>query len=248
MPNNKNTVPQLHGKQQPVTGSTKMSNSISLFCFFDNKVNDFLLMSSNKATGVLAMQRLNRGTMVHSTSRLEIDRWSIPKQLVECSTWYFHVQHTQTIMLPCCQWQKLPRVWLALHIAFICKANHTRVTKNESRLHLKAMPGGYGYALVVLFLFSQFTCGMIAHKISWQCIPCGCFVLSVTCMYSLATMQAFWALLVSCVHVPWEIPSSIMKWQELEHVNTHSKYHKHQHLHVLAHILANQKLLKPLSI
>ena len=46
--------------------------------------------------------------MVHSTSRLEKDRRSIPKQLVECSIRYFYAQHPQIIMLPCRQRQKLP--------------------------------------------------------------------------------------------------------------------------------------------
>ena len=38
---------------------------------------------------------------------------SILKQLVECSSQCFHVQHTQTMMLLCRQQQKLPRVWSA---------------------------------------------------------------------------------------------------------------------------------------
>ena len=37
---------------------------------------------------------------IHSTSPLEIDGWSILKQLVEYSIQYFHAQHPQTMMLP----------------------------------------------------------------------------------------------------------------------------------------------------
>ena len=57
--------------------------------------------------------------MVHSTSRLEIDEWSILKQLVECSIQYFHVQHPRMIMLLCYQRQKLLRVWSAL-LSLVC--------------------------------------------------------------------------------------------------------------------------------
>ena len=39
--------------------------------------------------------------MLHSTSCLRIDSPSISKRLVECTMWYYHVQHTWTIMLPC---------------------------------------------------------------------------------------------------------------------------------------------------
>ena len=54
--------------------------------------------------------------MLYSTSCLRIDSPSIPKRLVECTMQYFHAQHAQTIMLPCHQWQKLPRVWSPLHV------------------------------------------------------------------------------------------------------------------------------------
>ena len=50
--------------------------------------------------------------MVHSTSRLEIDGLSILKQLIQCSIQYFQAQYPRTIMLPCRQCLKLPRVWL----------------------------------------------------------------------------------------------------------------------------------------
>ena len=61
---------------------------------------------------------------IYSTSHLEIDRRSILKQVeCTCSIRYFHAQHPQTIMLPCCQQQKLPRVWLALGFSSARSAN-----------------------------------------------------------------------------------------------------------------------------
>ena len=36
------------------------------------------------------------------------------KRLVECTMQYFHLQHAQTIVLPCRQRQKLPHVWSAV--------------------------------------------------------------------------------------------------------------------------------------
>ena len=54
--------------------------------------------------------------MLHSTSCLRIDSPSISKWLVECTMRYFHAQHVWAIMLPCRQWQKLPRVWSVLGI------------------------------------------------------------------------------------------------------------------------------------
>ena len=53
------------------------------------------------------VQNISWYMYVHSTSCFQIDRWSIFQWNVA------RVFHVQTVMLPCHQQQKLPRVWLA---------------------------------------------------------------------------------------------------------------------------------------
>ena len=65
---------------------------------------------------------------IHFTSHLEIDRRSILKQLVERSIQYFHVQHPRTIILPCCQLQKLPLYGWSANVPWYMAQNTTFVS------------------------------------------------------------------------------------------------------------------------
>ena len=64
----------------------------------------------------------------------------------------FHVQHAQTIMLPCCQRQKLPCVWSALH-AWACAHLYNVLIHVLYRLILCACVNAVNWLSVICYLY-----------------------------------------------------------------------------------------------